>query len=168
MKLWVAGVPAFSRVLQHTWTFSVLTAAWVKTVDGTVGLVLSAQRIFLLPEQDGMRWWMQCKSMKGVQSSQLLSSFKECKFMHLNNETGERRGYSTWCTKLSLSSALWASPSFLSSQKHLHSFRERHFTSIPSISLKITKIFFAKDWVFWNISLSCCSRQLHAMLKAAD
>lgn len=76
-----------------------------------------------------------------LHSSQLPSSFKEWKCMHLNNETGGRRGYSTWCTKLSLSSALWASPLFLSSQKHLHSFQEGYFTSIQFIGLKITKIF---------------------------
>lgn len=79
-----------------------------------------------------------------LHSSQLPSSFKEWKCIHLNNETGGRRGYSTWCTKLSLSSALWASSLFLSSQKHLHSFQERYFTSIPFIGLKITKIFFCQ------------------------
>lgn len=74
----------------------------VKTVHAMVGLVSSRQRTFLLPERDRLRWWMQYKSMKGVQSSQLLSSFKECKCRYLNNETGERRDYSTWCTKLPL------------------------------------------------------------------
>ena len=161
--------PGLQQSMQPIRTASVRMAAWGKTVHSIVGLVSSTQLIFLLPERDGLRWRVQYKSMKRVQSSQLLLSFKECKCMHLNNETGGRRGYSTWCTKLSLSSAPWPSPSFLSSQKHLHSFRERHFTSLPSTGLQITKIFFfAKDWVFRNISLSCCSQQLHAMLKAAD
>lgn len=153
--------------MQHIWTSSRQMAARVKTVDAIVGLVSSIKPIFLLPEQDGMKWGMQYISMKGVQSSQLLSSFNEYKCIHLNNEIGGRRGHSNWCTKLFLSSALWAA-SFLFSRKHLHSFWERHFTSIPSTGLKITKIFFAKDWLFTNVSLSCCSRQVHAMLKAAD
>lgn len=83
-------------------------------------------------------------------------------------KTSGKTCHSTWCTKLSFFSALRASPSFLSSQKHLHSFWERLFISIPSTGSLTIFFFFAKDWVFRSISLSCCSRQLHAMLKAAD
>lgn len=97
----------------HSWTSSMHVAPWVKTEHSVVGLLLSTH--LSTTEQNGMRWSMQYKSIRDVQSSQLLLSFKECKFMHLNDETGGNRGYSTWYTKSSFLSALWASPSFLSS-----------------------------------------------------
>lgn len=131
--------------------------------------VLSIKHILLLPKQDNKMGWADECSENPCCGFSLLSCFRDScdanTYVQIMKTSG-KTCYSTWCTKLCISSALWASPSFLYSPKHLHCFWGRLFISIPSTG-SLT-IFFAKDWVFRNISLSCCSRQLHAMLKAAD
>lgn len=111
---------------------------------------------------------MQCKSMAGVQSSQFLQRLMWCKYICLNNENEwkDMPFHLMHKTLLFLCAAGFSFLFVLTKAPSQFLRKTFHFYSIYRITNNF--FFFAKDWVFRSISLSCCSRQLHAMLKAAD